>query len=158
MQNNVIEKQYISTAREHKNKRANQTMQKRTTTFKLSCVICISNLYSCPMKPHHLQKWLYLFNDITFFCNCVLLYCSNSGSYWYVFKTEWSLLTRAGRIQQNNRQNRKPSNVSEFSKALFSHFSLYKLQRISKMLARNSNLTLKATITSRCDVTSTIFD
>ena len=69
-------------------------------------------------------------------------------------------MTRAGSILQNNRQNRKshnqPSNVSEFSKALFSHFSVHKLQRISKLIARNSHLAMKAAITSRCDVTSII--
>ena len=69
-------------------------------------------------------------------------------------------MTSAGSIQQNNRQNRKslnqPSNVSEFSKALFSHFSVHKLQRIPNLIARNSHLALKAAITSRCDVTSII--
>ena len=69
-------------------------------------------------------------------------------------------MARAASILQNNRQNRKshiqPSNVSEFSKALFSHFSVYKLQRISKLTARNNPLALKAAITSRCDVTSII--
>ena len=67
-------------------------------------------------------------------------------------------MTRAGSIKKNNRQIRKsqnqPSNVSEFSKALFTHFSLYKLQRISKLIARNSHLVLKSAITSRYDVTS----
>ena len=66
------------------------------------------------------------------------------------------MMTRAGSIQQNNRQNRKshtkPWNVSEFSKTLLSH----KLQEISKLIARNSLLALKAAITSRCDVTSII--
>ena len=69
-------------------------------------------------------------------------------------------MTHAGSVQQNNRQNRKshnqPWNVSEFSKALFSHFSVYKLQRISKFIAMNSRIALKAAITSRCDVTSII--
>ena len=69
-------------------------------------------------------------------------------------------MTRAASIYQNNRQNRKshnqPSNVPEFLKALFSHFSVYKLQRISKLIARNSHLALKAAITSRCGVTSII--
>ena len=69
-------------------------------------------------------------------------------------------MARAGSIYQNNRQNKKShnqtANVSEFSKALFSHFSVHKLQRISKLIAKNSHLTLKAAITSRCDVTSII--
>ena len=58
----------------------------------------------------------------------------------------------AGSIKQNNRQNRKshnqPSNVSEFSKALFLHFSVHKLQRIYKLKARKSHLALKAATTS----------
>ena len=66
-------------------------------------------------------------------------------------------MTRDGNISQNNRQNRKsqnqPSNVSEFSKALCSHFSVHKMQRISKLIARNSHLALKAAITSLGDVT-----
>ena len=46
------------------------------------------------MKTHQQQKLLYLFNDITcYFCSCFSLYCSNSLSYWYVFKMEWSLMT-----------------------------------------------------------------
>ena len=69
-------------------------------------------------------------------------------------------MTRAGSIKQNNRQNRKsqnqPSNVPKFSKTLFSHCSLYTLQRISKLIARNSYLALKEAITSQCDVTSII--
>ena len=37
------------------------------------------DIYSCPMKMHHPQKWLYLFNDIKFYYrNCVLLYRSHS--------------------------------------------------------------------------------
>ena len=41
------------------------------------------NLYTHVQWIGHLQKWLFLFNDTTFyFCNCVLLYCSNSVSYW----------------------------------------------------------------------------
>ena len=50
----------------------------------------------------------------------------------------------------------QPSNVSEFSKALLLNFYLHKLQRISKLVARNSHLAVKAAITSRCDVTSII--
>ena len=41
-------------------------------------------------------------------------------------------------------------------KALFSHFSVHKLQRISKSVARNSHLALEAATTSRYDVTSII--
>ena len=41
-------------------------------------------------------------------------------------------------------------------KALFSNFSLCKLQRISKLIARNSHLALKTAIMSQCDVTSII--
>ena len=67
-------------------------------------------------------------------------------------------MTRAGSIQQNNRQIRKshnqPSHVSEFSKALFSHFSVHKLLRISELIARTIHLALKATITLRCDATT----
>ena len=33
---------------------------------------------------------------------------------------------------------------------------MYKLQRISKLIARNSSLALKAVFTSRCDVTNII--
>ena len=36
---------------------------------------------------------------------------------------------------------------------LFSHFSVHKLQRISKLIAWNSHLALKAAVTSQCDVT-----
>ena len=65
---------------------------------------------------------------------------------------ESSLMTHAGNISQKNCQNRKshnqPLNVSEFSKASFSYFSVHKLQRISKVLARNSHPALKASITS----------
>ena len=41
----------------------------------------------------------------------------------------------------------QPSNMSEFSKASFWHFSMHKLQRISKLIALNSHLELKAAIT-----------
>ena len=61
-------------------------------------------------------------------------------------------MTHAGSNEQNNRQNRKshkqPSRVLEFSKALFSHFSVHKLQRISKFVDWNSKLALKADKTS----------
>ena len=67
-----------------------------------------------------------------------------------------------GSIFQNNRQNRKsqnqPSNMSEFSKELFSHFSVHKLQRISKLIVTNSHLVLKSAITSSCDVTCVVLN
>ena len=46
--------------------------------------------------------------------------------------------------------------MSEFSKALFSHLSLYKLQIISKLIARNSHLAMKVAITAQSDITSII--
>ena len=62
-------------------------------------------------------------------------------------------MTRAGSISQNNCQNRnshsQPPNVSVFSKALFLHFSVHKLQIISELIACNSHLALKAAITSQ---------
>ena len=57
---------------------------------------------------------------------------------------------------QNGKSHNQPSNVSEFSKALFVQFPVHKLQRISKLIAWKSHLALKAAITSRCDVTSVI--
>ena len=39
-----------------------------------------------------------------------------------------------------------PSNASVFSKALFTHFSVNKLQRISKLEDWNSHLALKANV------------
>ena len=53
--------------------------------FKPCKMLSDTEVYSCPMKTHHHQKWLYLFKDIKFhFHNCVILYCtcSNSVSYW----------------------------------------------------------------------------
>ena len=48
------------------------------------------------------------------------------------------------------------SNVSVFSKELFSPFSVHNMQIISKLKTWNSHLALKAAIISRCDVTSVI--
>ena len=57
-------------------------------------------------------------------------------------------MAHAGSIKQINRQNRKsqskPLNVSVFSEALFTHFSVYKLQKISQLKDWNSHLALKA--------------
>ena len=65
-------------------------------------------------------------------------------------------MTRAKAFNKNNGQNRKshsqPSNMSAFSKTLFSHFSVHNLQTHSKLIAWKSHLALKVAITSRCDV------
>ena len=121
-------------------------------------------VYSCPMKTHHLQKWLYLFNNIKFyFRNCVILYCSNSVSYkctdgslkrndhwWHVLEAfnKTAVKTESHTTSHPMCQN--------FLKTLFSLFSVHRLQRISKLIARNSHLALKVAITSGCDVTSII--
>ena len=57
---------------------------------------------------------------------------------------------------QNGKSHNQSSNVSEFSKALFSHFSVHKLQRIFKLLARNRHLAMKAAIAPLYDITSVI--
>ena len=41
-------------------------------------------------------------------------------------------------------------------KALFSHYSVQKWQKITKLIAWNSHIALKVALTSRCDVTSII--
>ena len=61
--------------------------------------------------------------------------------------------------QQSKQKVTQPAmmtNVSVVSKALFSRFSVHKLQKISKFVTWNSDLALKAAITSRCDVTNVI--
>ena len=67
-----------------------------------------------------------------------------------------NILTCPMKTHQNRKSQNQPSNVSEFSKALFSHFSVHKLLRISKLIAWNRYLALEAAITSQCDVTSVI--
>ena len=46
--------------------------------------------------------------------------------------------------RQNRKSQRKPLNVSVFSEALFTQFSVNKLQKISQLKDLNGHLTLKA--------------
>ena len=52
----------------------------------------------------------------------------------------------------------QPTNVTVFSGVLFTHFSVNKLRRLSKLIDWNSHIALKAAITLQCDADSVIWN